>query len=170
MLLAQLATVVAVAALAATRTAPPAPHQPLRPGLRGNATTVLATLGVFAGAVFSAGGYTFAAAWLHTGSLKPGFGEVSYIYKTFAIPEIARDRDAGLQLLGRLLPRRSSWSSCTVARRSADWLHPAPGAARRDRARLRRRQLRSRRGRSSIRARHLLRRDSSTGPRSSSCR
>ena len=66
----------------------------------------MAAMGVFLAAVFAAGGYTFAAAWLHTGSLKPGFGEVSYIYKTFRIPEIARDRHAGLQLCGRFLPHR----------------------------------------------------------------
>ena len=89
-LLAKLATVVAIASVRRSRSAPPEPHQPLRPGARGNITTILATLGVFAGAVFTAGGYTFSAAWLHTGSLKPGFGEVSKIYEIFAIPEIAR--------------------------------------------------------------------------------
>jgi hypothetical protein len=82
---------VAVAAGRRLRAAPPAPHQPLRPGLRGNTATILATMGVFVAAVFAAGGYTFSAAWLHTGSVKPGFGEVSYIYRTFTIPEIARD-------------------------------------------------------------------------------
>jgi hypothetical protein len=89
--LAKLATAVAIAAVRRDRSAPPEPHQPLRPALGGNTTTVLATMGAFLAAVFTAGAYTFAAAWLHTGSLKPGFGEVSYIYKTFNIPEIARD-------------------------------------------------------------------------------
>ncbi|MDT4958994.1 MAG: hypothetical protein QOD31_2793 [Pseudonocardiales bacterium] len=52
---------------------------------------VLAALAIFLGAVFSSGVYVFAAAWLHTGSLKPGFGEVTTAAKDFQVPDVIRD-------------------------------------------------------------------------------
>jgi hypothetical protein len=52
---------------------------------------VLAALAIFLGAVFSSGIYVFAASWLHTGSLKPGFGQVATAAKDFQIPDVIRD-------------------------------------------------------------------------------
>ncbi|MEP7177962.1 MAG: hypothetical protein ABI775_02625 [Pseudonocardiales bacterium] len=52
---------------------------------------VLAAMAIFLGAVFSAGIYVFAAAWLHTGSLKPGFGQVATAARVFQIPDVIRD-------------------------------------------------------------------------------
>ena len=52
---------------------------------------VLAALAIFLGAVFSSGIYVFAAGWLHTGSLKPGFGQVATAARVFHIPDVIRD-------------------------------------------------------------------------------
>ena len=85
-----LIVVVALAAGTRDRSAPPAPHAPLRPGLGGMVTAVFAALGVFLGASFGAGVYTYAATWLHTGSVKPGFGDVAKIYQFFVVPDAVR--------------------------------------------------------------------------------
>lgn len=61
-------------------------HQPLPPPLIGIATAVFATLAVFLAAAFSAGTYMFAASWLNTGSVKPGFGQVAQVYDHFVVP------------------------------------------------------------------------------------
>jgi hypothetical protein len=82
--------VVALAAIAQDRSEPPAPHRPLRPGLGGMVSAVFAALGVFLGASFGAGIYTYAATWLHTGSVKPGFGDVAKIYQFFVVPDAVR--------------------------------------------------------------------------------
>ncbi len=74
----------------ATGYGPIGDHRELRPGFRGMGTSVLGVAGAFLGSVFSAGTYLFASAWLHTGSLKPGFGQVSATYKVFALPEVVR--------------------------------------------------------------------------------
>jgi hypothetical protein len=55
------------------------------------AAIVLATLGVFLGAVFSSGIYVFAAGWLTTGSVKPGFADVSKASVAFDMPNVVRD-------------------------------------------------------------------------------
>jgi hypothetical protein len=52
---------------------------------------VLAALAIFLGAVFSSGTYVFAASWLHTGSLRPGFGQVATAARVFKIPDVIRD-------------------------------------------------------------------------------
>jgi hypothetical protein len=52
---------------------------------------VLAALAIFLGAVFSSGIYVFAAGWLHTGSLRPGFGQVANAARVFQIPDEIRD-------------------------------------------------------------------------------
>ncbi|HEV7203023.1 MAG TPA: hypothetical protein VGN18_00365 [Jatrophihabitans sp.] len=66
--------------------APPPPHQPLAPGLFGLGTWVFAALGVLLAATFGAGAYIFAATWLHTGSVKPGFADVSATHRYFVLP------------------------------------------------------------------------------------
>lgn len=58
-----------------------------RPGVGGYGTAVLALMAVFLASVFTAGVYLYAATWLRTGSLKPGFGEVSRVSRAFAVPE-----------------------------------------------------------------------------------
>jgi hypothetical protein len=59
--------------------------------LRDTSAIVLAALAIFLGAVFSSGVYVFAAGWLHTGSLKPGFGQVASAAKDFRVPDVIRD-------------------------------------------------------------------------------
>lgn len=54
---------------------------------------VLAALALFLGAVFSAGIYVFATAWLSTGSLKPGFGAVTRSAAAFHVPTTIREAD-----------------------------------------------------------------------------
>ena len=85
-----LIVVVLIAAATRDRSTPPEPHAPLRPGLGGMATAVFAALGVFLGASFGAGVYTYAATWLHTGTVKPGFGDVAKIYQFFVVPDAVR--------------------------------------------------------------------------------
>ncbi len=46
---------------------------------------------MFLGAVFSSGFYVYASAWLRTGSLKPGFDEVSNAAVAFHMPSVVRD-------------------------------------------------------------------------------
>jgi hypothetical protein len=58
-----------------------------RPGVGGYGTAVLALMAVFLASVFTAGVYLYAATWLRTGSLKPGFGEVSRVSRAFTVPE-----------------------------------------------------------------------------------
>ncbi|MDT4942259.1 MAG: hypothetical protein QOJ34_2348 [Pseudonocardiales bacterium] len=70
--------------------APQLPQQPMRPGMWGLTTGAFATLGALFGASFAAGLYTFAGAWLTTGSVKPGFSEVSHIYSKFVVPDAVR--------------------------------------------------------------------------------
>ena len=61
-------------------------------GLLGQGTAVLAVMGIFLAAVFTSGVYLYSAAWLHTGSLKPGFAEISRIsHGTFTVPEAILD-------------------------------------------------------------------------------
>ena len=52
---------------------------------------LFATMGVFLGAVFSAGVYVFATAWLRTGSLRPTFEDVSARVSRFVVPDIIRE-------------------------------------------------------------------------------
>jgi hypothetical protein len=59
--------------------------------LGGGSAILFATLGVFLGAVFASGIYIFAAGWLTTGSLKPGFDDVSKAAITFDVPDVVRD-------------------------------------------------------------------------------
>jgi hypothetical protein len=66
---------------------PPGP----RPAVAGTGTLVLTLFGIFLGAVFSAGAYIYAAAWLHTGSLKPSFREAREVAYAFDVPETIRD-------------------------------------------------------------------------------
>lgn len=69
----------------------PAAHQsPLRRGLHGQGASVFAALGVLFGATFSAGLYTYAAAFLRTGSLAPRAHDVSDAFRAFSVPEVAR--------------------------------------------------------------------------------
>lgn len=56
-------------------------------GCHGYAAIVIATTGVFLAAVFSAGAYLFTAGWLHTGSLKPGYHDLSIVPTAFHLPE-----------------------------------------------------------------------------------
>ena len=58
-------------------------HKKLRPALGGLATVAFAALGVFLAAGFTAGAYTFGAAFLNTGSLKPGFPQVAKVFSEF---------------------------------------------------------------------------------------
>jgi hypothetical protein len=58
-------------------------HRPLRPALWGSATSAFAALAVFLAAGFTAGGYTFVATYLNTGSAKPRFHEVSNVFTVF---------------------------------------------------------------------------------------
>jgi uncharacterized membrane protein YhaH (DUF805 family) len=55
------------------------------------AAAVFCLLGVFLGAVFSAGIYIFAGAWLTTGSLKPGFDQVTAVGHVFDVPQVIGD-------------------------------------------------------------------------------
>ena len=81
-----LTIVVVIVACTGSRPAVPQPHQALAPGLFGLVAAVLAALGVFLAAAFTSGSYVYLATYLHTGSLKPAFGEVSTIYATFRVP------------------------------------------------------------------------------------
>lgn len=65
-----------------------------RVAIGGWGTGVLHLTAVFLASVFTAGAYLYAAAWLQTGSLKPGFGTVSSVAQHFAVPEAILD--AGL--------------------------------------------------------------------------
>jgi hypothetical protein len=67
-----------------------APQQRLRPGLLGLPCAAFATLGVMWGASLAAGLYTYAGAWLTTGSLKPGFSAVSNTFKLLVAPDVVR--------------------------------------------------------------------------------
>jgi hypothetical protein len=58
-------------------------HEQLPPALWGFATGAFASLAVFLAAGFTAGGYTIAAAFLNTGSLKPGFAQVAKVFREF---------------------------------------------------------------------------------------
>jgi hypothetical protein len=60
-------------------------------GLKGMGTATLALLGVFLASVFTSGVYLYSATWLYTGSLKPGFGQISRISRTFTVPEAILD-------------------------------------------------------------------------------
>jgi hypothetical protein len=62
-----------------------------RPAVRGYGTAVLALVSVFLASAFTAGLYLYAATWLHTGSLKPGFGQISRIAQSFVVPEPVLD-------------------------------------------------------------------------------
>ena len=64
---------------------------------------VLAAMALFLGAVFSAGIYVFATAWLATGSLKPGFGAVTRSAATFHIPTTIREADRAYAVAVALL-------------------------------------------------------------------
>ncbi len=65
-------------------------QQPLKPGAWGLVGCVFAVFATMLAAVFSAGAYLFGAAWLSTGSVKPGLSEVTRTVATFRIPEAAR--------------------------------------------------------------------------------
>lgn len=69
----------------------PAQQRPMKAGAWGLTSSVFAVLAVMLAAVFSAGGYIFAAAWLETGSVKPGLSEVARTARDFHLPEVARD-------------------------------------------------------------------------------
>lgn len=69
-------------------------HQPQRAGAGGLTSSVFAVFAVMLAAVFSAGTYVFSAAWLETGSVKPGLSEVVRTARLFHLPEVTRD--AGL--------------------------------------------------------------------------
>jgi hypothetical protein len=62
-----------------------------RVALGGLGSVVLALVGVFLASVFTASAYLYAATWLHTGSLKPSFGEISAISRHFTVPEAILD-------------------------------------------------------------------------------
>jgi hypothetical protein len=62
-----------------------------RPGIGSNGTLVLTLFGVFLAAVFSSGVYIYAAAWLHTGSLRPSFRQAREVAYAFDVPEAIRD-------------------------------------------------------------------------------
>jgi hypothetical protein len=64
---------------------------PLSSWLTNRTAILIGTLGVFLGAVFSSGIYIYAAAWFSTGSIKPGFGEVSRAALSFEVPNVVRD-------------------------------------------------------------------------------
>jgi hypothetical protein len=89
LVLAGLIVVVVVAACRGAVAAQP-PHRPLRPGLLGLTCAAFATLGVMWGASLGSGLYTYAAAWLTTGSVKPGFRDVSSIFKHLVAPDLVR--------------------------------------------------------------------------------
>lgn len=72
--------------VAKTNRDPVGVHQPVPIPLLGLAAGAFAALGVFLAAAFSAGTYVFAATWLHTGSVKPGFGQISESYRQFVVP------------------------------------------------------------------------------------
>nr|MBA2555336.1 hypothetical protein [Geodermatophilaceae bacterium] len=56
--------------------------------LRNQSAVLILAIGVFLGAVFSAGVYVFSAAWLRTGSVKPGFDEVAKAAGRFDVPSV----------------------------------------------------------------------------------
>lgn len=85
-LLILLTVVVGFAAWRATPMPAPNGHGPLRPGLWGMTCAALAALGVFLGAVFSAGTYLYTAAVLTSGSLRPSFRDVSSLYQSLTVP------------------------------------------------------------------------------------
>lgn len=94
LMLALTVLLMAVVGIQAGRTAKQAvsasQQAPLKPGLGGCAAAALAAAAVLVGAVFSASAYTVSAAWLNTGSLKPGPAEVSKALKEFAVPDSFR--------------------------------------------------------------------------------
>ena len=59
-------------------------------GFLGFGSLVIATTGMFLASVFSAGEYLFTAGWLHTGSLKPSFHELSMVPTAFHLPEVIK--------------------------------------------------------------------------------
>ncbi|MEP7019002.1 MAG: hypothetical protein ABI808_00010 [Pseudonocardiales bacterium] len=65
---------------------------------------LLGALGIFLGAVFSSGLYVFAAGWLRTGSLKPGFKEVSIAAGEFVVPDVIRDATRAYAVAVAMLP------------------------------------------------------------------
>ncbi len=90
-LLVLLAAVVASSARGArVCTAPQSQHEPLAAGLRGCAAAYLAALAVLLAALFAAATYSYAAAWLHSGSLRPGPGEVADALAALTLPDTFR--------------------------------------------------------------------------------
>ena len=59
-----------------------------RVGFLGFGSVVMATSGMFLASVFSAGEYLFTAGWLHTGSVKPSFHDMSMVPTAFHLPEV----------------------------------------------------------------------------------
>jgi hypothetical protein len=90
-LMVALIVVVLLQSLRASKQAPSGSQQAaLKPGLGGLAAAALAAAAVLVGAMFSASAYTIAAAWLHTGSLKPGPSQVRRALAEFAVPDTFR--------------------------------------------------------------------------------
>lgn len=86
-----LGLILVVLAAAFRRTEPARrPQQRLRPGLWGLPCAAFATLGVLWAASLAAGLYTYAGAWLTTGSLKPGFSDISNAFKDLSAPDVVR--------------------------------------------------------------------------------
>ena len=59
-------------------------------GFLGFGSVVLATTGMFLASVFSAGEYLFTAGWLHTGSVKPSYHDMSMVPTAFHLPEVIK--------------------------------------------------------------------------------
>jgi hypothetical protein len=87
--LAVLLVVVVVAACHRSDSDAP-PQQRLCAGLWGLPCAAFATLGVVWAAALAAGLYTYAGAWLTTGSLKPGFSAVSHTFQHLSAPDVVR--------------------------------------------------------------------------------
>jgi hypothetical protein len=86
-LLAVLLVVVWVSATKQDATAPEGSEQTdLAPGLTGRTSVALSILAVLLGAAFAAAIYSYAATWLHSGSLKPSRGQVAEALATFDPP------------------------------------------------------------------------------------
>jgi hypothetical protein len=100
--------------------------------LRGGGTAVLAVIAVFLAAVFTAGSYLYAAAWLRTGSLKPGFGTISAISTHFVVPEAILDASLAYAVsVGVLLATlvvAGIWGSVAYAKISPTTAPISPGA------------------------------------------
>lgn len=87
-LLVALVVVVAAAAAGRRQQARPADsgQDALSTGLGGYGTAALAAFGVLLGAVYSAATYSYAAAWLNSGSVKPTRPEVTHALEGFQLP------------------------------------------------------------------------------------